>query len=184
MFQHAETIDIVIMTLGYISMHLTFVSLFLSMRRLGSKFWLAATVLFSGVYAFLFGLLVTTKLGVPINMRLLSEGLPFLVVTIGFEKPIILTKAVVSASTDKRRHTPSTAGVSHGGPNSSNSPKSIQDSIQSAVKEEGFEIVRDYCIEIALLAAGAASGVQGGLRQFCFLAAWILFFDCVLLFTF
>lgn len=184
LIKHAETIDIVIMTLGYISMHLTFVSLFLSMRRLGSKFWLAATVLFSGVYAFLFGLLVTTKLGVPINMRLLSEGLPFLVVTIGFEKPIILTKAVVSASTDKRRHTPSTAGVSHGGPNSSNSPKSIQDSIQSAVKEEGFEIVRDYCIEIALLAAGAASGVQGGLRQFCFLAAWILFFDCVLLFTF
>ncbi|PGH12451.1 hydroxymethylglutaryl-CoA reductase (NADPH) [Helicocarpus griseus UAMH5409] len=179
LLKHAETVDIIIMVLGYISMHLTFVSLFLSMRRLGSKFWLAATVLFSGVFAFLFGLLVTTKLGVPINMVLLSEGLPFLVVTIGFEKPIILTKAVLSASLDTRRQAPRQTGSA-----APSSPKSIQDAIQFAIKAKGFEIVRDYCIEIAILVAGAASGVQGGLRQFCFLAAWILFFDCVLLFTF
>lgn len=162
------------MTLGYLSMHLSFVSLFL-MRRLGSNFWLAATVLFSGVFAFLFGLLVTTKLGVPINVLLLSEGLPFLVVTIGFEKPIILTRAVLTAAADNR---------GRAGQASSSTTKSIQDSIQTAIKEQGFEIIRDYCIEIAILIAGAASGVQGGLRQFCFLAAWILFFDCVLLFTF
>lgn len=163
------------MTLGYLSMHLSFVSLFFSMRRLGSNFWLAATVLFSGVFAFLFGLLVTTKLGVPINVLLLSDGLPFLVVTIGFEKPIILTRAVLTAAADNR---------GRAGQASSSTTKSIQDSIQTAIKEQGFEIIRDYCIEIAILIAGAASGVQGGLRQFCFLAAWILFFDCVLLFTF
>ncbi|OJD14773.1 hydroxymethylglutaryl-CoA reductase (NADPH) [Emergomyces pasteurianus Ep9510] len=180
LLKHAETVDIIIMVLGYISMHLTFVSLFLSMRRLGSKFWLAATVLFSSVFAFLFGLLVTTKLGVPINMVLLSEGLPFLVVTIGFEKPIILTKAVLSASLDTRRQAP----PRQAGSTTVSSPSSIQDAIQFAIKAKGFEIVRDYCIEIAILVAGAASGVQGGLRQFCFLAAWILFFDCVLLFTF
>ncbi|KAL5341260.1 hydroxymethylglutaryl-coenzyme A reductase-domain-containing protein [Aspergillus crustosus] len=173
LIKHAETIDIVIMTLGYLSMHLSFASLFFSMQRLGSKFWLATTVLFSGVFAFLFGLLVTTKFGVPINVLLLSEGLPFLVVTIGFEKPIILTRAVLNASVDKKRQSPAAS-----------TPSSIQDSIQTAIKEQGFEIVRDYCIEIAILVAGAASGVQGGLRQFCFLAAWILFFDCLLLFTF
>jgi hydroxymethylglutaryl-CoA reductase (NADPH) len=60
----------------------------------------------------------------------------------------------------------------------------IQDAVQIAVKEHGLSIVRDYAIEILILVVGAASGVQGGLRQFCFLAAWILFFDCVLLFTF
>ncbi|KAH8423144.1 3-hydroxy-3-methylglutaryl-coenzyme A (HMG-CoA) reductase isozyme, variant 2 [Aspergillus melleus] len=166
------------MTLGYLSMHLSFVSLFFSMRRLGSRSWLAFTVLLSGMFAFLFGLLVTTKLGVPINMLLLSEGLPFLVVTVGFEKPIILTRAVLHASVDRKRQgAPGTA------PNQP-APRSIQDSIQTAIKHQGFEIVRDYCIEIGILVAGAASGVQGGLRQFCFLAAWILFFDCVLLFTF
>ncbi|KAH8693780.1 hmg-CoA reductase [Talaromyces proteolyticus] len=174
LIKHAETIDIAIMTLGYLSMHLTFVSLFLSMRRMGSQFWLATSVLLSSVFAFLFGLLVTTKLGVPINMLLLSEGLPFLVVTVGFEKSILLTKAVLSASLNAK-----TGANSRG-----HSTKSIQDSIELAIKEEGSGIVRDYLIEIAILVIGAASGVQGGLRQFCFLAAWILFFDCVLLFTF
>ncbi len=185
--KHAETLDIIIMTLGYLSMHLTFISLFLSMKRLGSKFWLATTVLLSSVFAFLFGLLVTTKLGVPINMVLLSEGLPFLVVTIGFEKSIILTRAVLSASFDSRRKPSAMDGPNghvHRGQPAQPSPPSIQDAIQTAVKENGFEIVRDYAIEIAILVVGAASGVQGGLRQFCFLAAWILFFDCVLLFTF
>ncbi|KAK2756944.1 3-hydroxy-3-methylglutaryl-coenzyme A (HMG-CoA) reductase isozyme [Arachnomyces sp. PD_36] len=185
LIKHAETIDIIIMVLGYIAMHLTFVSLFLSMRRLGSKFWLAATVLISGGFAFLFGLLVTTKLGVPINMVLLSEGLPFLVVTIGFEKPITLTKAVLSASLGASQ--PAQPAGTNGhvvAPVANNRPKSIEDAIQFAVNEKGVEIVRDYCIEIALLVVGAASGVNGGLRQFCFLAAWILFFDCALLFTF
>ena len=186
--QHAETLDITIMTLGYLSMHLTFISLFLSMKRLGSNFWLATSVLFSGVFAFLFALLVTTKLGVPINMVLLSEGLPFLVVTIGFEKSIILTKAVLSASYDSKRRpsNPSSISTRPGvGPLAlSASPPSIQEAILTAVRENGFEVVRDYVIEIAILVAGAASGVQGGLRQFCFLAAWILAFDCALLFTF
>ncbi|KAJ6131508.1 hypothetical protein N7523_001214 [Penicillium sp. IBT 18751x] len=180
LIKHAETIDIVIMALGYLSMHLSFVSLFFSMRRLGSNFWLAATVLFSGSFAFLFGLLVTTKLGVQINLLLLSEGLPFLVVTIGFEKPIMFTRAVLSASVDNRRPRAGAAPR----PLASSTSGSIQDSIATAIKKQGFEIVQHYCIEIGLLAMGAASGVQGGLQQFCFLAAWILFFDCVLLFTF
>jgi hydroxymethylglutaryl-CoA reductase (NADPH) len=180
LIKHAETIDIVIMALGYISMHLSFVSLFFSMRRLGSNFWLAATVLLSGSFAFLFGLLVTTKLGVPINLLLLSEGLPFLVVTIGFEKPIMFTRAVLNASVDNRRPRPGAAPR----PLVSSTPRSIQESIAAAIKDQGFEIVQHYCIEIGLLALGAASGVQGGLQQFCFLAALILFFDCVLLFTF
>jgi len=157
------------MALGYISMHLSFISLFLQMRRLGSNFWLGATVLISSTFAFLFASIVTHKLGVPINMVLLSEGLPFLVVIIGFEKPIVLTRAVLDANVNQRKK--SSAG-------------SIQTAVAAAVQETGFLIVRDYVIEIAILAVGAASGVQGGLRQFCFLAGWILAFDCILLFSF
>lgn len=168
-------------------MHLTFISLFLSMKRLGSKAWLAVSVLFSGTFAFLFGLVVTTKLGVPVNMVLLSEGLPFLVVTIGFEKAIILTKAVLTASYSSRPR-PLENGSANGHLQTPvtplQGPPSIQEAIQIAVRDTGFEIVRDYIIEIAILVAGAASGIQGGLRQFCFLAAWILTFDCLLLFTF
>ena len=167
------------MVLGYLSMHLTFVSLFISMRRLGSNFWLAATVLLSSVFAFLFGLIVTTKLGVPINMVLLSEGLPFLVVIVGFEKPIILTKHVLSASFDERRQASQNQQARR-----NSAPLTIQTAVQNAVKDRGYQLIKDYCVEIVILVAGAASGVQGGLRQFCFLAAWILVFDCILLFTF
>lgn len=173
------------MFLGYLSMHLTFVSLFMSLRRLGSNFWLGTTVLFSSSFALLFALVVTTKFGVSLNMVLLSEGLPFLVVTIGFEKPIILTKAVLAASLELKK----TAVISGASMNREASPSrpalpDIQTAIQVAVKEQGYEIVRDYAAEIAILVIGAASGVQERLSQFCFLAAWILFFDCVLLFTF
>ena len=184
LLKHAETLDIIIMVLGYISMHLTFVSLFVSMRRMGSHFWLFATTLFNSVFAFLFGLIITTKMGVPVNMILLSEGLPFLVVTIGFEKTIVLTKAVLSASLDTRRPQPQDSPRAGTDEKRGVSLTSIQHAVQIAISEKGYEIVRDYAIEICILVAGAASGVQGGLQQFCFLASWILFFDCILLFTF
>ncbi|KAK3382563.1 hydroxymethylglutaryl-coenzyme A reductase-domain-containing protein [Lasiosphaeria ovina] len=181
LLKNAETLDIIIMALGYISMHLTFVSLFLSMRRMGSNFWLATSVLFSSVFAFLFGLFVTTKLGVPISMVLLSEGLPFLVVTIGFEKNIVLTRAVLSHAIEHRRPSGSPGKASK---KTEASSSVIQSAIHVALREKGFDIIKDYAIEVGILIAGAASGVQGGLQQFCFLAAWILFFDCILLFSF
>lgn len=172
--KNAETLDITIMALGYLSMYLTFISLFVSMRRMGSNFWLGTSVLFSSAFAFLFGIVVTLHLGVPENLVLLSEGVPFLVVTVGFEKPIMLTQTVLSASIHAK-----TNGNGNG-----DAPRTIQNAVQTAVRERGFEIVRDYVIEILILCVGAASGIQGGLRQFCFLAAWTLFFDCILLFTF
>lgn len=183
LLKNAETLDIVIMLLGYIAMHLTFVSLFLSMRRMGSKFWLGVCTLFSSVFAFLFGLVVTTKLGVPISVILLSEGLPFLVVTIGFEKNIVLTRAVMSHAVEHRRTQIQNSKSGKRSPERS-MDNVIQYAVQAAIKDKGFEIIRDYVIEIVIIVLGAASGVQGGLQHFCFLAAWILFFDCILLFTF
>ncbi|KAI0200886.1 hydroxymethylglutaryl-coenzyme A reductase [Astrocystis sublimbata] len=184
LLKNADTLDIVIMILGYLSMHLTFVSLFLSMKKLGSNTWLAISVLFSSTFAFLFGLNVTTKLGVPVSFVLLSEGLPFLVVTIGFEKNIALTSAVLSHALEYRKPAEQTSKAGKTSALSGTNDGVIQYAVSRAVKETGFDIVRDYLIEIVILICGAASGVQGGLQQFCFLAAWILFFDCILLFTF
>ncbi|KAL6699159.1 hydroxymethylglutaryl-coenzyme A reductase domain-containing protein [Trichoderma pleuroticola] len=177
LLKNAGGLDITIMVLGYLAMHITFVSLFLSMRRLGSNFWLGTTTLFSSTFAFLFGLAVTTSLGIPISVLLLSEGLPFLVVTIGFEKNIVLTKAVLSHAIEHRaQETKKGKQVKQ--------ENVISYAVQAAIKEKGYDIVCDYAIEIFVLGLGAASGVQGGLQQFCFLAAWILFFDGILLFTF
>ena len=45
----------------------------------------------------LVALVTADALQLPINPIVLSEGLPFLVITIGFEKPYLLTKAFFGA---------------------------------------------------------------------------------------
>jgi len=169
--RHAETVDLVIILLGYVAMSLTLLSLFSAMRRLGSRFWLAASVLLSGAFSFFFGLAVTAACGVAISIHLLSEGIPFLVLTVGFEKSIRLTRAVLHAQQNKA-------------PGSGGRHQTIPHAIQAAINREGWPIVRCYAIEIGILAVGAASRPREGFGHFCFLAAWTLFFDAVLLFTF
>ncbi|KAF5012274.1 hypothetical protein FDECE_1655 [Fusarium decemcellulare] len=171
LINNATALDIILMALGYILMHLTFVALFVSMRRLGSRFLLATSVLVSSSFAFLFALLTTTEIfHVPITLRLLSEGLPFFVVVIGFEKPILLSQSVFSHA------------IEHNRPK--DSLKVVQYAIEAATHEKGLEITITYAIEILVLVAGVSSNIEGGLRPFCFLAAWILFFDYILLFLF
>ncbi|CAG8623602.1 64_t:CDS:2, partial [Racocetra fulgida] len=55
--------------------------------------------------------------------------------------------------------------------------------VMTGITEEGPKIIRDYFIEIIVLFIGAVSGVTG-LQEFCFLAAFILLYDCLFLFTF
>ncbi|KAH3143909.1 hypothetical protein KXW18_008971 [Aspergillus fumigatus] len=172
LIKHAQIIDIIIMLLAYLAMHLTFLSLFMSMRQLGSRFWLAYSVLLSGFFFLFFGLKVTTSSGVSTSMITLSECLPILVIIVGFEKPSRLTRAVLRAATESYL------------PAKPMARRSTPEAIEVAIMREGWRIVRDYAIEIAILAAGATSRVQGALPQFCFLAAWILLFDSLLLFTF
>ncbi|OQD63204.1 hypothetical protein PENPOL_c010G03218 [Penicillium polonicum] len=181
LLKHAQTLDIIVMAITYVSMHLTFVSLFLSMRKLGSKVWLATSVLLSSTFAFLLGLDVAIRLGVPINMRLLSEGLPFLVVIISFEKSITLTRSVLSHAIEHRK--PQKSQNEEGTP-AGLTESTIQYAVRGAIRDQGYGIVCHYLVEISLLLVGAASGVRGGLQHFCLLAALILFFDCMLLFTF
>lgn len=54
------------------------------------------SVLVYGVFGFLLSLFAASTLGISINPILLSEALPFLVITVGFEKPFILARAVFS----------------------------------------------------------------------------------------
>ncbi|EIW68537.1 hypothetical protein TREMEDRAFT_44404 [Tremella mesenterica DSM 1558] len=92
--KNADSADIFVVLLGYVLMHLTFVHLFINMRRLGSSFWLPFATLVSSIFGFLVSLLAAYLLNVPIDPVCLSEALPFLVITIGFDKPFLLARAV------------------------------------------------------------------------------------------
>ncbi|ORX36117.1 hydroxymethylglutaryl-coenzyme A reductase-domain-containing protein [Kockovaella imperatae] len=92
--RNADSADIFVVLLGYILMHSTFVHLFISMRKLGSNFWLPFATLISSIFAFLTALLAAYLLNIPIDPVSLSEALPFLVITVGFDKPNLLARAV------------------------------------------------------------------------------------------
>ena len=176
--KHAETVDLVIIALGYLALNMTLASLFRAMRHLGSRFWLATSVLLSGAFAFVLGLGVTTACGVPVDMLLLSEGVPFLGLTVGFEKPIRFTRSVLCASKELGRRPQTSVG------NDGRKHQTIPHAMQVAIEGEGWPIVRSYILEIGALAMGAALRPREKFGQFCFLAAWILLFDAILLFSF
>lgn len=152
----------------------------------------------------------------PVNPVTLSEALPFLVITVGFEKPFVLAKAVFSnpsiapagtmegaltrGGSDYFSTRPSVAprtqrwngNLLDNGLGASTParvgvrwapPLPAADIVVQAVERHGQTIVRDYAIEVAVLVAGAFSGVTG-LREFCGLAALILVSDCCFLFGF
>lgn len=225
--QKADSADIFVMLMAYLLMHSTFISLFLNMRRLSlslrphsrsTGIWLASMALVSSCLAFMFALLGAWYLEITVNPVLLGEALPFLVITVGFEKPFVLTRAVFSdpaispsgaynssRGSTPRREASETSEVSISrtnsfsrGPTSANGngfggssrygvrfapPIPSSDIVQSAVAKMGVPIVRDYVIEVAVLVAGAMSGVAG-LKEFCQLAALILMFDCLFLMVF
>ena len=134
-------------------------------------------------------------LKIPIDPVALTEALPFLVCTVGFDKPLRLARAVfghehlllppgVEAPSKPSANAP--LAVPNFQPTSSHqhhqlkpAPKIITESLSQVYPP----IIRDYILEIAVLTVGAYSKV-GGLKEVCALAALILAVDCLLLCTY
>lgn len=191
----ADSADIFVVLLGYALMHATFVRLFVNMRRMGSNFWLPGMTVISSVFAFLVALLAASLLDVTVDPICLSEALPFLVITVGFDKPFTLAQAVFT-SPDITPVVLRRKPVIEPGSNDELAtkpaekmelqyavPVSAREIAVQAVGKVGPGIVRDYALEVSVLAVGALSGV-GGLTDFCKLAALILVADCAFLFNF
>jgi hydroxymethylglutaryl-CoA reductase (NADPH) len=114
-------------------------------------------------------------LRIPLDPVSLIEALPFLVCTVGFEKPLRLARAVFG-----HPHVIQPA-IQEGRLRGQMKP--APDLIVEALDKAGNIIVRDYALEIAVLLIGAYSKV-GGLKEFCALAALLLTVDCVATATF
>ena len=99
----SDTIDFTVLLAAYIMMHGSLVHLYVSMRHFPRRFWLGTCILLSSCFACLVALVTADALQLPINPIVLSEGLPFLVITIGFEKPYLLTKAFFAHATPTLR---------------------------------------------------------------------------------
>ncbi|KAJ7619403.1 hydroxymethylglutaryl-coenzyme A reductase-domain-containing protein [Roridomyces roridus] len=175
------TPDIFLILTGYIVMHVTFFLLVARSRALGSSFFLPLAILSSSVLALLLALPIAMLLRIPMHPVALTEALPFLVCTVGFDKPLRLARAVFThpqalrpafmrSSSSSLRSSAST-GVQTG------------EVILDALSATYYPILRDYILEIAVLGLGASSRVAG-LSEVCSLAALLLAMDCLMMCTF
>ncbi|KAI0674556.1 3-hydroxy-3-methylglutaryl-coenzyme A reductase [Trametes maxima] len=165
----ADSLDILVVLTGYILMHVTFLRLFLSSRALGSNFWLSTGIFSSAIISFLFSLPLCRTLDIPLDPIALTEALPFLVCTVGFDKPLRLARAVMANPNMVK-------------PQEDGRMKPAGEVIMEALDRVGNVILRDYALEIAVLLVGVNSRV-GGLKEFCAVAAVLLAMDCVMTFT-
>ncbi|KAF9041379.1 hydroxymethylglutaryl-coenzyme A reductase-domain-containing protein [Panaeolus papilionaceus] len=187
----ADSLDIMLILAGYILMHTTFYLLLTRSRKLGSSFWLPLAILSSAVLALLIALPIAMALKIKIDIVALTEALPFLVCTIGFDKPLRLARAVFGhphLTVPPADATPASANglaVPSAAPATLNlqtlkpAPKIITEALTMVYQP----LIRDYLLEIAVLAIGAYSRV-GGLSEVCALAALLLTVDCILMCTY
>ncbi|CAK9438838.1 uncharacterized protein LODBEIA_P30620 [Lodderomyces beijingensis] len=161
----ADNFDIMLIIVAYIAMWYTLIKVFIDMRQLGSKFWLAFSTLVSSTFAFLFALLLSNKLGLKVSLLSLSEGIPFLVAVIGFKHKVSIATIVSRASTV--------------------SPEDVPNIVSQAISSHTLSMFRDHVVVIAALGACAAYASHlTSLRNFCILGAFILSFDLILVHTF
>ena len=144
-------------------MHCILLNLLLSMRAIGSKFTLAFAVCLSSSFALIAGLVTIRVVGVSVSARELFEAIPFFVIAIGFEKPMLLTKAIYDATENADR-------------------SDLREKVSEGVHSVCGSILMDYAIEIGALFTSSFFGTTIG--RFCFLASLILIFDAIFLFTF
>jgi len=153
-------VDKLFQFIGFVLMYATIVVLFLNMKSVGSKFVLGFTVLLSGTFALLASLVIARIMGISITIILLLECLPFLVVTIGFEKPYSLTKAITESPGE-----------------------TVREKVVEGVLKVGPSLITDAFVEFFLLVAISLSGLNPEICGFCTIAALIIAFDCVFMFT-
>jgi len=170
----ADSLDILLVFAGYILMHMSFIRLFLASRALGSNFWLTTAIVSSSILSFILALPISHYLEIPLDPISLTEALPFLVCTVGFDKQLRLAKAVFN-------HAHLTTPVKEG--RWRNQMKPAGEVVFEAMESVGKLILRDYGLEITALLLGARSKVSG-LMEFCALAALSLVLDCLVFGTF
>ncbi|RKP08644.1 hydroxymethylglutaryl-coenzyme A reductase-domain-containing protein [Thamnocephalis sphaerospora] len=164
----AGTIELAVVFTGYLLLHITIGTLFYKMRRIGSRWTLGLAAICSSVSAFLMALCAVGALGYSVDLVFFSEAIPFLVVTVGFEKPYTLAKAVLTFK-------PTTPGASQ-------DEHAAERQTCAGLDKVLPRLLRDYLFEISVLGFGIVSGVPG-LSVFCLVCAFTLLFDCLLQFT-
>ncbi|SCU78769.1 LADA_0A07492g1_1 [Lachancea dasiensis] len=169
--QRAETFDVLIIGTAYIAMFYTIAGLFVAMKKCtNSKLWIALGAISSSTSAF-FLALYTSQVYLEKSVTALSliEGIPFIVVIIGFNDKIRLASFLLRYF---RLH-----GISR--------QCDASALVHLAMKEEGGRLLQDRLLCLLGFVGGAlyAHNLEV-LRNFCILASLVLIFDLILTCTY
>ena len=167
----SDPVDLFVLGSAYIGMFYTFVKLFMDMRKTGSKLWMAVfSLVNSGCALFLAIYLSLHILEKPVTLLSLIEGIPFIVIIIGFKHKIKLAEFTL------KQYSQSGFG------NKRNVPSIM---VNHAMQQEGGRLIQDYFICIfSFLACALFTQHLSILHNFSVLAAMILTLDLILTSTF
>jgi hydroxymethylglutaryl-CoA reductase (NADPH) len=146
-------------------MHLTFLLLFRRSRALGSSVSLPIAILSSSFLALIVSIPIAWQIGIRMNLVELSEALPFLVCTVGFDKPMRLAKAVFGHENLLAPVQPQHSSTQNNGRRLGSLPPGTLpppgEIILSSLQTSYSPIIRDYFLEIGVLLLGAWARVSG-----------------------
>ena len=166
-FVESEPFDIFIIAIAYLMVIFTIFSLFQQMSKTGSKFWLSLATIWNSACALFMALYTVQYItNTPVAASSLIEGLPFILVIIGFKHKIKLAE-YCSEKFQK-------IGISK--------KLTIDTIIFDAMCEEGTKLVHDHLLcMIAFIGCSIYASHLTDLANFCILCAFILAYE--LLFT-
>lgn len=170
--QTSDPTDVFVIGSAYLGMFYTFVKLFYDMRKTGgSKIWIGLfTLVSSGCALFLALYFCIHVLEKPVTLLSLIEGLPFIVIIIGFKHKVKLAEFTL------KEYSKSKFG------NKTNVPSVM---VYHAMLQEGGRLVQDYAICLAtFIGCAALTSFIEILQNFSYLVCLILVLDVVLTSTF
>lgn len=98
-----------------------------------------------------------------------------MVIIIGFEKPFILFRSILTANIED-------TDVNRKSSSKSTTPLSVRRKILIGIDKVGPTILNHYLAEVLILALGAISGIPQ-VAEFCCIAFLVVAFDCFYMFT-
>ncbi|MGG6495496.1 UNVERIFIED_CONTAM: hypothetical protein NY603_21490, partial [Bacteroidetes bacterium 56_B9] len=93
---------------------------------------------------------------VPVTLLILAEGTPFFIITVGFEKYVMLAR---SAFHYERLSYGGNDWTDAGKPGSSKPAPTSSSALMLAVKDTGLKLLAAYAAEIGVLLLGTVPGV-------------------------
>ncbi|PVV04801.1 hypothetical protein BB560_000675 [Smittium megazygosporum] len=179
---NSSTSEFSLVLITYIIVSVLLVQLFRSMKSFGSKLSLALTVITCQIFSILLSLAVLRTLGISIEFISMSEGLPYFLISHGFDKHLLLTRSVLLVSSHHFKKHIIPKLYNNNSKFKPLNPQTVSHLVVKGLKNCSQILIREYSFELIVLSAGYLSGIHG-LVQFSIFSIFVIIFDIIFMIT-